>query len=34
MAIALTSSWLAQLESELADYRRVHEAIDAVLRTA
>ena len=30
----LTPAGLAQLESELADYRRVHEAINAVLRTA
>ena len=30
----LTPAGLAQLEAELADYRRVHEAIDAVLRTA
>ena len=30
----LTPAGRKQLESELSDYRRVHEAIDAVLRTA
>jgi len=30
----LTPAGRKQLDSELADYRRVHEAIDAVLRTA
>ena len=30
----LTPAGRKQLDAELADYRRVHEAIDAVLRTA
>jgi DNA-binding PadR family transcriptional regulator len=30
----LTPAGREQLETELADYRRLHEAIDAVLRTA
>jgi transcriptional regulator len=31
---SLTAEGRAQLDAELADYRRLHEAIDAVLRTA
>jgi DNA-binding PadR family transcriptional regulator len=31
---SLTPAGREQLEAELADYRRLHEAIDAVLRTA
>jgi len=30
----LTAAGRKQLEAELSDYRRLHEAIDAVLRTA